>query len=187
MSIIIGSCRLVCGAEAKGCPGPSPGRGQALIQRVALRLEGVEGAPRDRSRLSRRHELKPRGAGEGATLKNADPPEGHRLAPRVQEDLCVGALVPGAVFRVGTRGGVLRVVHGLTWFCGRPVGSMLAGWKPAGLSYVEAGRLSSPLDALLYTSTFNGLFRVQSVKNPARHPLLSNVAWNTCLRFRFLE
>jgi len=58
-------------AEVKS-PGPAvascPAEAVGLVERVALRLVGVEARPGDRSRLSWRHDLKPRGAGEGAGL-----------------------------------------------------------------------------------------------------------------------
>ena len=46
---------------------------------------------------------------------------------------------------------------------------------------------SSPLDALLYISKFNALFRDRNVKNPGRDGLLSNRAWNNVLGFRLLK
>ncbi len=64
----------------------------------------LEARPGDRRCGFRRHELKAKGAGEGAGLQHPHPAKRHRLAFRVQKDLGVGALVPGAVYRVGTRG-----------------------------------------------------------------------------------
>lgn len=49
---------LVCAGrrETKGSPGPKPQAGAwALVERVALRLVGIEARAGDRSRLSRRH------------------------------------------------------------------------------------------------------------------------------------
>ena len=111
---------------------PAPARwgdgAWALVERRAALLLCLEARPGNGSRLPRRHELKPRGAGEGARLQHSHPPEGHRQAVGIEVDPGVAVAVAPSVDRSACSGvgagitrGVLRAVYRAHCVCRRPL------------------------------------------------------------------
>jgi hypothetical protein len=72
-------------------------------------------------------------------------------------------------------------------FVGAPSALCYQAGSRRGFRMSRRGAFLSPLNALLYISTFNALFRVRNVKNPARPDALSNTAWNRPFRFRLAK
>ena len=124
----------------------------ALVERRAALLLCLEARPGDRSRLPRRHELKPRGAGEGAALQHSHPPAGHRQAVGVEVHPGVAVAVAPAVDRsacfgsgAGITRGVLRVVHRAHCVCGRPLSAIRPKSPAAGFRMSRRGVSRLPL------------------------------------------
>jgi len=140
----------------------------ALVERRAALLLCLEARPGHGRDFPRRHELKPRGAGEGARLQHSHPPEGHRQAVGIEVDPGVAVAAAPSVDRsacsgVGSAGitrGVLRAVYRAYCVCGRLLSAIRLKSSAVGFLYVEdaccISRVPEPIGSRGGPSPFSG-------------------------------